>query len=228
MVIYPGGAVMGKRGVGVRCLKCGLFFTLVFAMLLLFNVSSIYARQDFFLHCYEPYLIDKTCPQDICRIKKCTDEEKEQGCRESCQPKSCPEIPFDQCPQDYCNIMVNCAGDETCNFRMMGEAPACGNMAYEGQDVTCCEGFVRRCGVEFLDDTCDMVGENSMYNLPICVPCGDGHCSQFENACNCPEDCGEGEYQGFDYKEYLERKEEAESKKGWGWGKKKKVEEPEE
>lgn len=73
---------------------------------------------------------------------------------------------------------------------MAGEKADCGDVAYAGQDVACCEGLVRRCGIEFLDGTCDMEGQDSVYNLPICIPCGDGLCGQFENRCNCPEDCG--------------------------------------
>ena len=72
---------------------------------------------------------------------------------------------------------------------MYGERAKCGDLAYAGQDVDCCPGLVRRCGVEFFDGSCDMEGKNSIYSLPICVPCGDGVCGNFENRCNCPEDC---------------------------------------
>jgi hypothetical protein len=34
-----------------------------------------------------------------------------------------------------------------------------------------------------------MQGKNTAYHLPICIPCGDGVCTNFENHCNCPEDC---------------------------------------
>lgn len=100
----------------------------------------------------------------------------------------CDQIDAKDCPLNRCALMVNCRGQEICHFQMF-DPPECGDLSYAGQDVPCCEGLVRRCGMAFLDDTCDMYGDNSEYNLPICIPCGDGICTNFENICNCPEDC---------------------------------------
>ena len=43
--------------------------------------------------------------------------------------------------------------------------------------------------VVFFDGSCDLVGKSSVYAVPICIPCGNGICNQFETHCNCPEDC---------------------------------------
>jgi len=105
---------------------------------------------------------------------------------------SCDQITADQCPEERCAVMKNCRGEDICYFKMI-DPPACGDLSYAGQDVPCCPGLVRRCGVAFLDMTCDMFGDDSPYHLPICIPCGDGICGNFENVCNCPEDCWPGE-----------------------------------
>jgi hypothetical protein len=115
----------------------------------------------------------------------------------------CDEIPVDQCPEEICDRLINCRGETICHFKMI-DPPACGNLSYAGQDVPCCPDLVRRCGVAFFDMTCDMYGDHSEYNLPICIPCGDGVCGNFENICNCPEDChpdGNQEYQGQKFDE---------------------------
>lgn len=139
--------------------------------------------------CAQQYQETGECPETICWEKTVTgSDEKDQTL---CLPRECPDIIAEDCPQDYCAVMVNCSNEKICHYQMQGEKAQCGDLAYEGQDVECCPGFIRRCGVEFLDGTCDMEGRGSIYNLPICIPCGDGFCNNFESRCNCPEDCGE-------------------------------------
>ena len=126
------------------------------------------------------------CPKEICELK-CP--QVSPNCTQICLPKECTKIKAENCPLEYCAVMTDCSNEKICHYQMMGEKPQCGDLAYAGQDVECCDGFAKRCGVAFLDGTCDMEGKNSIYNIPICVPCGDGICGQFEDRCNCPEDC---------------------------------------
>ena len=144
------------------------------------------AEQTFMDHCLDSYLQKKECPADICQLRCIHDT---PDCVKMCLPKECPKIDVAHCPGKYCEVMTDCSDQKICHYQMMGEKPECGDLAYAGQDVECCDGFVKRCGVEFLDGRCDMEGKNSVYNIPICIPCGDGICGQFEDRCNCPEDC---------------------------------------
>ena len=50
----------------------------------------------------------------------------------------------------------------------------------------CCEGFVPASDCDPMED-----GACSCPKCPcyLCLPCGDGTCGPFENACNCPADC---------------------------------------
>ncbi len=141
------------------------------------------------------------CPVEVCKLGL---EINLQGqSLQVCKSRPCPEISRDHCSLDRCQIIIGCEGKEICYYKENQAPPQCGPLAYTGQDVDCCEGLVRRCGVEFFDGSCDMLGKNSMYAVPICLPCGDGICGQFENHCNCPEDCrGKGTYAGFDFERY--------------------------
>lgn len=143
---------------------------------------------DFLAFCAEKYLKAGECPAAICHIQ-CLEGTKGEDCLQVCLPKKCPDIAVKECPKEFCAVMTNCSDEKICHYQMKGEPARCGDLAYAGQDVSCCEGMTRRCGVEFFDGTCDMEGRNSMYSLPICIPCGDGVCGNFENRCNCPEDC---------------------------------------
>jgi len=140
-------------------------------------------------YCRAEYAEIGTCPEDLC-VLDCPNDSEPQDCEAACVPLACTDIIADDCPEKFCAPMKDCSGNTICHYQMAGGRPACGNLAYGGQDVQCCPGLVRRCGLEFLDATCDMEGVNSVYNIPICLPCGDGKCTQFENRCNCPEDCG--------------------------------------
>jgi len=164
-----------------------VIFFLVFGLLFLAS-SGLAADRDFEKECRETYIKSGDCPKEMCRLK-CWNGKEQKGCQQICLPTPCPEIPAEECPKEYCTVMTDCAERKICHFPMRGEKAKCGDQAYSGQDVPCCEGFVKRCGVEFFDGSCDMEGRNSVYNLPICIPCGDGICGNFENRCNCPEDC---------------------------------------
>ena len=137
-------------------------------------------------YCLEIFLEKGVCPEKVCEFR-CSQESP--GCAKFCLPKGCTQIKFKDCPLEYCQVMTDCSDQKICHYKMEGETPSCGDLAYAGQDVECCDGLTKRCGVEFIDGRCDMEGKNSIYNLPICIPCGDGICGQFEDRCNCPEDC---------------------------------------
>lgn len=170
-------------------------FFLVSCVLCLVSVSPVFAQEiDFLDFCQQEMESKGVCPEKNCTLNEGGDDPQ----MIVCAPKSCSEINIEDCPLDYCTMMINCRGKEICQFKMF-DPPECGNLSYAGQGVLCCEGLVRRCGMAFLDDTCDMYGDGSEYNIPICIPCGNGICNNFENVCNCPEDCpsdGDGEYKG--------------------------------
>jgi len=145
--------------------------------------------EDLDAYCRQHYEKDGGCPETVCRLTELPGQEGEEPSQE-CRAQECVEIEPKDCPQDYCALMQDCSGEKICHYQMPGDLAECGDLAYAGQDVPCCPGLVQRCGIEFLDGTCDMEGKDSVYNLPICIPCGDGICGNFENRCNCPEDCG--------------------------------------
>jgi len=147
-------------------------------------LSRVVSAENFAEYCQGAMNAEGVCPSDICVLS----DSAEAGGTAVCRPKPCDEIASSACPEQFCATMVNCRGEEICHFQMF-DPPQCGNISYAGQDVPCCDGLVRRCGIAFLDDTCDMYGDHSEYSLPICIPCGDGICTNFENICNCPEDC---------------------------------------
>ena len=154
--------------------------------------SPVFSQPDplalFEQFCKKQYSEKEKCPDPVCRLQIKKSEEGEET--SDCVPVPCPRIPAESCPEDYCATMTDCSDQQICHYQMYGEKAVCGDVSYAGQDVDCCPGLVRRCGIEFYDGTCDMEGKNSVYNLPICIPCGDGICTNFENRCNCPEDCG--------------------------------------
>jgi hypothetical protein len=157
--------------------------------LVMTNFVSGQEADDFTMYCAKLYSLQGDCPTNLCQLK-CESQGEGKECQNSCVPKPCTAIDAQQCPAQYCSVMEDCSKNKICHYKMVGEPAKCGDASYAGQDVECCPGLVRRCGIEFLDGTCDMEGKNSVYNLPICIPCGNGICNQFENRCNCPEDCG--------------------------------------
>ncbi len=141
-----------------------------------------------FVNCYQYYQETETCPKEQCNLG-CLGGIIYEDCEIGCEPKPCFEIPLEHCPTSVCQIQEGCEGVDVCFPQNDYAPPRCGDLAYSGSDVECCPGYVKRCGIEFFDGTCDMAGRDSIYGVPICLPCGNGICNQFENACNCPEDC---------------------------------------
>jgi len=167
--------------------------------------------------CDEIFSGTQQCPQDLCRLQCVPWKNKPNICIMQCLPKPCIEIDAAICPLSRCEILKGCGGVDVCYYRVKKDALHCGRIGYVGQEVDCCEGMVRRCGIEFFDHTCDMTGENSIYSIPACIPCGNGICNQFENACNCPEDCSGGKYKGVTFDDKIEGDEDKskkDSKKG--------------
>ena len=167
-------------------MKINIFVLSVLLLGLGWPASSFAAEKSFADHCTKAFQKSGKCPEATCMMG-CP--QGQECSRPVCAPQKCPQISAADCPTEFCAIMTDCSDQKICHYKMVGEPPKCGNLAYAGQDVDCCPGFVRRCGVEFLDGSCEMVGKNSIYNIPICIPCGDGICGQFESRCNCPEDC---------------------------------------
>jgi hypothetical protein len=135
----------------------------------------------------ETYRNETTCPKERCHLF-CLEGEGASACHLSCAPRPCIELTAQHCPLDVCQVVDGCGGIERCFPKSENETPDCGNVAYSGREQ-CCPGLVKRCGIKFLDGTCDMKAEFSTEGVPICIPCGNGICNQFENICNCPEDC---------------------------------------
>lgn len=156
---------------------------------LLLSYAKPIAAVDLFAYCQEEYLTNANCPPAVCR-PECQPREEFDDCLMVCLPLDCVEISAKDCPTDVCQLLEGCNGEKVCY--PVGELPepSCGDLGFTG-NASCCEGLVKRCGLEFLDTSCDMEGEFSIYSVPVCVPCGDGVCTNFENRCNCPEDCKE-------------------------------------
>ena len=146
-------------------------------------------KKEVIVNCERTFAENGVCPQDVCeREITCASEEQAIHCTMVCHPKECVKIDVKDCPLDRCAALSGCGEEKVCYPQIKEDNLQCGDLAYIGEKE-CCEGFVKRCGVEFLDGNCDMRGQYSVYNAPICVPCGNGVCNQFENQCNCPEDC---------------------------------------
>ena len=142
-----------------------------------------------YVDCRAVYAETGECPKVMCDLVG----QEDQGTKESkffCRPVPCLQIDAVSCPLDRCQVLEGCGGIPRCFFPFtpMGEGE-CGPIAYMGQDVECCDGMIKRCGIEFFDGSCDMTSMYSAGGVSICIPCGNGVCNQFENRCNCPEDC---------------------------------------
>ena len=138
------------------------------------------------IDCAQEFESTGNCPTDLC-VMQCKGGVAIDGCPLNCEPAPCVVISFKNCPLDRCDLLEGCNKEKVC-YSKMSLPPKCGDSGYAGKGE-CCEGFVKRCGSAFFDGTCDMAGEKSIYSIPICVPCGNGVCNQFEDQCNCPEDC---------------------------------------
>lgn len=154
-------------------------------------VAFAQTEEKIVLNCHENFLESGLCPENLCnRAVKCNSLESEISCVMTCDPKECVEISAKDCPRERCLVLPGCGKEEVCFPKIEQEETECGKLDYSGEKE-CCEGFVKRCGVEFFDGSCDREGKYSMYNAPLCLPCGNNVCNQFENRCNCPEDCAE-------------------------------------
>jgi hypothetical protein len=138
-------------------------------------------------YCHEIFRETRNCPTDRCETC-CGGDGTGFGCAAACCEKMCTTFQAENCPQDYCTIMINCEGKEICYNKLSEEIPTCGPASYYGQDVACCEGLVKRCGIVSSDGSCDIT-KGGYQDFPWCLPCGNGVCDQFENKCSCPEDC---------------------------------------
>lgn len=150
-------------------------------------VAKAFAINNLADYCQEEYLTNASCPVESCRVE-CTPRPEFNDCLMQCLPRDCVEIDVEHCPTDTCQLLDGCSGEKVCYYKYDQPEPACGSLGYVG-DSPCCEGLSKRCGIEFLDRSCDMKGEYSIYSVPVCIPCTDGVCINFENRCNCPEDC---------------------------------------
>lgn len=162
------------------------FITVFF--ICLYAAMSVHAEENIAQFCESIYSKTKECPDNLCKLE-CISGITADACKNVCYPKECSEINVKSCPLDSCQILKGCSGENVCYHKLINEAFGCGNISYAGQKVECCAGLVKRCGEKFLDGTCDMIGANTLYSVPICIPCGNGFCNQFEDSCNCPEDC---------------------------------------
>ena len=164
--------------------------TLILTILSFFSTSvfaQVHTADDIRQLCLSAYEKQGTCPAETCRFV-CVEGTFKDGCLLACEPKDCLQLSVENCPLDSCQIMDGCVEKEKVCYPKIEDPSECGELAYVG-GKDCCEGFVKRCGIEFFDGTCDMVGTNTASSTPICLPCGNGICNQFENRCNCPEDC---------------------------------------
>ena len=147
------------------------------------KLTKLQTLDDLAKICHESYEQKAECPKEFCELK-CAVTDNVNECRMTCFVKECGQIAADHCPLDSCQRITGCDGALKCFKKSSKQPPLCGGLAYAGGEVECCQGFVKRCGIEYFDGRCNIEGD-----IPICLPCGNGICNQFENRCNCPEDC---------------------------------------
>jgi len=162
---------------------------LIVGIISLFAIPINCSAKTLSEYCSNVYFLKGKCPKKLCNLN-CIDINVGRACALKCVPKECFQIDAKYCPEE-CQIMKGCDGKDICYDKIDEDPPECGGLAYAGESVACCKGFVKRCGIEFFDGSCDMEGSFSIDSIPICLPCGNGICNQFENRCNCPEDCKE-------------------------------------
>lgn len=131
------------------------------------------------------------CPSDLCK-EDCGGSGS--SCHLECVPQACSRVAAVHCPVDACDLIIDCAGQERCWPTSYGEEPRqCGEIGYWGQEVECCDGLALRCGGwDRLTLACDPVMDTADGQgfIPVCLACGDGTCGDYEESCNCSEDCG--------------------------------------
>jgi hypothetical protein len=97
------------------------------------------------------------------------------------------EIEGDQClfpDGSSCELWAFLLGE--CGQEWVHPVPCAEPGEHRGVAVECCEGLVEIPEAYPNDHLCAPV----LGAPPICSACGDGVCDDWENACNCPEDCG--------------------------------------
>lgn len=75
--------------------------------------------------------------------------------------------------------------DGECGAEYVHEVPCAQAGEGSGVAVECCEGLVELPIMDWFEDECHL--RIGVY--PICSACGDRACDDWENTCNCPEDC---------------------------------------
>jgi hypothetical protein len=79
-----------------------------------------------------------------------------------------------------------------CGQEYVHEVPCAQAGEASGVAVQCCEGLVELPHMVIRDGECQvMIGA-----YPVCSACGDGRCDDWENGCNCPQDCCLGRFCG--------------------------------
>lgn len=128
----------------------------VMALLILASCSKN-EESELSKYCRTVFKQTGKCPEDKCEIG-CGPVSifDRGGCPAACNPKSCSEFNFENCPLETCQTMTNCKGEKVCSSKFIGNPPKCGKEGYYGQDVPCCEGLEKRC--DFSD------------SFPICMP----------------------------------------------------------
>lgn len=170
----------------------GIIKNIFFACVLAFIFFTPSYADNESINCSEEYSKTGKCPPQTC-VMECKTGILIDGCPLSCDPAPCVVISAKDCPLDRCDLLDGCEkGKKVCYYKTFSPPQKCGDLGYAGPQE-CCQGFVKRCGSAFFDGSCDMVGEHSFYSAPVCVPCGNGICNQFEDQCNCPEDCSHRE-----------------------------------
>lgn len=170
-------------------IKKSFLFILLIILPALVADRAFCASQPFVEYCSKSYSGKKVCPQDICQLQ-CADGTQTPQCDLTCVPKECDTFSAGQCPEMFCVAAEDCGKRIQCLQKpAYDQIPPCAGLGEHPQFAKCCAGFTARCGFDYLDGKCNMEGKNTAYNFPICIPCGDGNCTNFENHCNCPEDC---------------------------------------
>lgn len=115
-----------------------------------------------------------------------------------CDRNSCAYIPVEDCPAERCQVIPDCTGEPRC-WRLPEPSLPCASPG-ASRDQGCCVGLTERCGSPKSDsiffypeaeaNEChERRGAFLDFDIPLCLPCGDGTCEDNENHCNCPEDC---------------------------------------
>ena len=95
-------------------------------------------------------------------------------------------IEGDQCvfpDGNSCELWAFLRGE--CGLEYVHPVPCAPAGEHRGVAVVCCEGLDELPNVQVQEHVCTM-----LFGFALCSDCGDGDCAEWENPCNCPEDCG--------------------------------------